>query len=464
MLYELFVGWRYLYAPRPTRLLLGLAVGLAVVAAAGALLFFTTPWRAAGAILLLSGVIGTAFAVMSMFSSAFTAISALGVALGVAILIWVLSVTSGFQEEFRRKVLGVNAHALVLKYGTDFAEYREVMRKAAAVPGVVAAAPFVFNEMMLARGSGLSGVLVKGIDPERAGSVLDLPQYLVQPITARRDRHALATLLRGRGIVIGRELARKLDAHVGDRVRLVSPLTSSDGAGWSPGHELPRARDFRVAGIFYSGFDEYDRRLVYVHLAQAQAFFDQGDVVTGVELKVADVFAARAVARRVSRALGADGPYRTVPWSELNSTLFTALQNQKLMLEVVIGFIVIVAAFNMLAALAVLVIRKTREIAILKALGMTSSGVARVFQGAGMIVWAVGTALGLSWGYLGGLLLRRYGFQLDARVYLLSELPVRMLPLEFVLTAVFALAVCLLATVYPAVRAARMDPVQGLRV
>jgi lipoprotein-releasing system permease protein len=248
MLYELFVGWRYLYAPRPTRLLLGLAVGLAVVAAAGALLFFTTPWRAAGAILLLSGVIGTAFAVMSMFSSAFTAISALGVALGVAILIWVLSVTSGFQDEFRRKVLGVNAHALVLKYGTDFAEYREVMRKAAAVPGVVAAAPFVFNEMMLARGSGLSGVLVKGIDPERAGSVLDLPQYLVQPITARRDRHALATLLRGRGIVIGRELARKLDAHVGDRVRLVSPLTSSDGAGWSPGHELPRARDFRVAG------------------------------------------------------------------------------------------------------------------------------------------------------------------------------------------------------------------------
>jgi lipoprotein-releasing system permease protein len=201
-----------------------------------------------------------------------------------------------------------------------------------------------------------------------------------------------------------------------------------------------------------------------VHLAQAQAFFDQGDVVTGVELKVADVFAARAVARRVSRALGADGPYRTVPWSELNSTLFTALQNQKLMLEIVIGFIVIVAAFNMLAALAVLVIRKTREIAILKALGMPSSGVARVFQGAGMIVWAVGTALGLSWGYLGGLLLRRYGFQLDARVYLLSELPVRMLPLEFVLTAVFALAVCLLATVYPAVRAARMDPVQGLRV
>jgi len=464
MLYELFVGWRYLYAPRPTRLLLGLAVGLALVATAGALLFFVTPWRAAGAILLLGGVIGTAFAVMSMFSSAFTAISALGVALGVAILIWVLSVTSGFQEEFRRKVLGVNAHALVLKYGTDFAEYREVMRKAAAVPGVVAAAPFVFNEMMLARGSGLSGVLVKGIDPERAGSVLDLPQYLVQPVTARRDRHALATLLRGRGIVIGRELARKLDARVGDRVRLVSPLTSSDGADWSPGHALPRARDLRVAGIFYSGFDEYDRRLVYLHLAQAQAFFDQGDVVTGVELKVADVFAAPAVARRVGRALGADGPYRTVPWSELNSTLFTALQNQKLMLEIVIGFIVIVAAFNMLAALAVLVIRKTREIAILKALGMTSSGVARVFQGAGMIVWAVGTALGLSWGYLGGLLLRRYGFQLDARVYLLSELPVRMLPLEFVLTAVFALAVCLLATVYPAVRAARMDPVQGLRV
>ncbi|MBK8479716.1 MAG: ABC transporter permease [Proteobacteria bacterium] len=464
MIYEFFVGWRYLYTPRPTRPLVALAVAFALLVAAGALLFFATPWQAAGAILLLCGVIGTAFAVMSMFFSAFTAISALGVALGVAILIWVLSVTSGFQQEFRRKVLGVNAHVLVLKYGTDFAEYRQVMQKAAAVPGVVAAAPFVFNEMMLARGNGLSGVLVKGIDPARAAGVLDLPQYLVQPAGVARDPHALQTLLTGRGIVIGRELARKLDASVGDRVRLVSPLTGSDGGNLSPGHELPRARDFRVAGIFYSGFDEYDRRLVYVHLAQAQAFFDQGDVVTGVELKVEDVFAAAGVARRIGRALGPDGPYRTVPWSELNSTLFTALQNQKLMLEIVIGFIVIVAAFNMLAALAVLVIRKTREIAILKSLGMTSTGVARVFQGAGLIVWAAGTTLGLSWGYLGGLLLRRYGFQLDPRVYLLSELPVRMVPLEFALTAVFALLVCLLATVYPAVRAARLDPVQGLRL
>ena len=463
MLYEFFVGWRYLYAPRRTRLLTVLGGGFALAAAVGALLFLATSWQAAGALLLLGGVIGAAFAVMLMFFSAFTAISALGVALGVAILIWVLSVTSGFQEAFRRKVLGVNAHVLVLKYGTDFAEYRRVMRQASTVPGVVAAAPFVFNEMMLARGSGLSGVLVKGIDPARAGRVLDLPQYLVQPKTALRDPHALATLLTERGIVIGRELARKLDARLGDRVRLVSPLTANDGGGWSPGRELPRARDFRVTGIFYSGFDEYDRRLVYVHLAQAQAFFDQGDVVTGVELKLADVFAARSVARRVARAVGTDGPFRTVPWSELNSTLFTALQNQKLMLEIVIGFIVVVAAFNMLAALAVLVIRKTREIAILKALGMTSSGVARVFQGAGVIVWLVGTGLGLSWGYLGGIVLRRYGFQLDPRVYLLSELPVRMLPLEFLMTAVFALAVCLLATVYPAVRAARLDPVRGLR-
>lgn len=471
MPYELFVGCRYLYAPRRS-LGLWILFGLAVCSTAtGLALFLLSPWPAAGAIGLLVGTVGLAFAALLMLFSTFTAISIMGLAIGVAILIWVLSVTSGFQDEFRRKVLGVNAHILVLKYGLDFAEYRDVMRKAESLPQVEATAPFVFHQMMLARGNRLSGVLVKGVDPDRVGRVLDLPRHIEQPPGAgkRPLRRLLTTAVNAEGeatgqptgIIIGRELARKLDAKLGDPVRLISPLSTLDPAGWSPG-ELPQSRDFRVTGIFYSGFDEYDRRLVYVHLRAAQAFFDQGDVVTGVEMKIREVFQAPRLSRQLTKVLGGP-PYRTVDWSELNQNLFTALNTQKLFLEIVIGSIVVVAAFNVLAALAVLVIRKTREISILKSLGTTSAGIARVFQSAGLLIWSVGTGLGLALGYLGGALLLRYGFPLDPKVYLISRLPVRMTPMEFVLTAAFALVVCLLATLYPAIRAARMNPVEGMR-
>ncbi|MCK5797601.1 MAG: ABC transporter permease [Deltaproteobacteria bacterium] len=468
--YELFVGWRYLYARRRSSATWVALIIFLLICGVGVGLFFATALKAIGAILLLIGGVGIATSILLMIFSTFTAISVVGLAIGVSILIWVLSVTSGFQQEFRQKVLGVNAHILVLKYGIDFSEYRKVMHQCEAVPGVVAAAPFVFNEMMLARGNRLSGVLVKGVDPLRVGKVLDLPKYIVSPKkTTAKD---LPRLLRSSvdakgggeapGVIIGRELARKLDAKVGDPVRLISPLSGLDAAGWSASSELPRSRDFRVAAIFFSGFDEYDKRLIYLHVRDAQGFFDQGDVVTGVEMKIKDVFRARPLAKEIAEVLGG-APYRTVDWSELNHNLFTALAIQKLFLEIVIGIIVVVAAFNVLAALAVLVIRKTREISVLKSLGMSSGGVARIFQSAGIIVWFVGTSLGLLWGYLGCLVLRKYGFPLDPKVYLIRELPVKMDPREFLITAGFALVVCILATLYPAIRAAKMNPVEGLR-
>jgi lipoprotein-releasing system permease protein len=330
----------------------------------------------------------------------------------------------------------------------------------------------VFNEMMVAKGQRLSGILVKGVDPDRVGRVLDLPSQIAEPrrIKASEMSELLVSstdakgrsLKRDAGIVIGRELAKKLDAQVGDQLRLISPLSGLDISGWSAGAEIPRSRDFRITGIFFSGFNEYDKRLVYVHMREVQNFLDQGDIVTGVDLKVRDVFQARRMARNIAAALGA-GKYRTIDWSELNHNLFTALAIQKVFLQLVIGLIVFVAAFNVLAALAMLVIRKTREVSILKSMGMSAAGVARIFQSTGIIVWALGTGLGLLWGYLGGLVLRRYGFPLDPKVYHISELPVRMDPWEFIATAGFALLVCVLATLYPAIRAARLDPVTGLR-
>ena len=473
MPYEFLVGWRYLYrrkrsAPLVRALIASIALGIG-----GTLLFFGTEWQAGAAVFMAIGAIGTAAFSLATVFTAFTTISMLGLAFGVATLIWVLAVTSGFYDEFRRKVLGVNAHVIVLKYGVDFSEYRQVIDTAEAVPGIVAAAPFAFNEMMIAKGNSLSGVLVKGVDPARVGRVLDLPTHikdavfgpestipqLLGPAGGGGGTHKVAVP----GVIIGRELADKLDARVGDPVRLISPLNNLDSLGWWAGQvELPRSRDFRVVAIFDSGFAEYDKRLVYVNLREAQAFFDQGDVVTGVELKIKNVFAAKQTAKRLSQALEG-GIYRTVDWGELNRNLFTALQTQKLVLQLLIGFMVIVAAFNVLAALAVLVIRKTREIAILKSMGMSASGIARVFESAGLVVWFVGTGIGLLWGYFGAIALRHYRFPLDPKVYLISELPVLLNPMEFVVTAFFALIVCIVATSYPAMRAARLDPVRGLR-
>jgi lipoprotein-releasing system permease protein len=472
MAYELFVGWRYLYKRRRSKGLLLAFVICALIFGAGIALFFSTPLKALGANLMLVGMLGMATTSMLSIFSTFTAVSIMGVSIGVSILIWVLSVTSGFQEEFRNKVLGVNAHILILKYGLDFTEYRKVMRTTEEMPEVVAAAPFVFNEMMIARGQRLSGVLVKGVDPERVGRVLDLPQHVAKPrriqskelprfLTPSEDAKG-SSLRAPPGIVIGQDLADKLDVKVGGMVRLISPLSGLDVAGWSAAGEIPRSRDFQVTAIFFSGFNEYDRRLVYVHLREAQAFMDQGDVVTGVDLKIHDVFGAKRLARRVVRKLGGS-PFRTIDWSELNHNLFTALSIQKLFLRIIIGFIVVVAAFNVLAALTVLVFRKTREISILKSMGMSSGGVARIFLTAGVVVWFVGTGLGLLWGYLGGLVLRRYGFPLDPKVYHISELPVRMEPIEFLITALLALMWCVLLTLYPSIRAARTNPVVGLR-
>ena len=474
MIYEFFISWRYLFRRNLSpALLIAFAISIAI-GALGGWLFFASGAKAAGAILMLLGIKGALLSGLLMIFRALTAISVFGLSLGVSILVWVLAVTSGFQSEFRTKVLGVNAHVLVLKYGIDFTEYREVMRKVEAHPGVVAAAPFLFNEMMLARGNRLSGVLVKGVDPRLVGRVLDLPSHLRAGAKAGVKPWPLPQLLapstdeRGRstgtlpGLIVGRALAEKLGAKVGDALRLISPLSGLDIAGWSAGAELPRSRDFRLTAIFDSGFAEYDKRLVYLHLREAQSFFDQGDAVTGVEMKIAEVFAAPRLARELKATLGGM-PYRTVDWGELNHTLFTALVWQKLVLQIVIGLTVVVAAFNVLAALAVLVIRKTREISILKSLGMSSVSVARLFQSAGILVWMVGTSLGLGMGYLGCAVLKEYGFPLDPKIYLISTLPVRMQAIEFVVTALFALVICLLATLYPAWRAARLDPVAGLR-
>lgn len=501
------------------------------------------------------------------------AVAVLGIALGVAVLCSVLAVTSGFQTAFREKVLGVNAHLLVLKYGWDFTEYREVIQRARATPGVVGASPFLINPMMITRGERIAGVLVKGIDPVLSRQVLDLHSYMEQgtidglrrpnatppaaPIDrsgsselrsladyvtrarsevqtlrslgSREDNDRIETMgipslppLRVRespqagdlprdslllpsgatpsferpageatpgeidpfatvgrqvireqevqaaarsnelpGALIGVTLARNLRLRVGDTVRIISPLTGADAAVVRHG-STPRSRDFRVTGIFNAGFDEYDSRLVYVDLWEAQRFFEQGDAATGVEIKVSDLDRAAAIGRRLERELGG-GPFHTMDWELLNRNLFTALRLQKLALAIVITIIIVVAAFNVVATLVMLVLDKRREVAILKAMGADEPRIQSIFLLQGMMIGGLGTALGLLVGGGVCLALMTWKFPLDSQVYLIRYVPVRPNLAEFLTTAVVSLVISLVASTIPAAWAARLTPLEGLR-
>ncbi|MBK9516953.1 MAG: ABC transporter permease [Anaeromyxobacter sp.] len=399
-----------------------------------------------------------------------TLISIGGVAIGVWALTVVLSVMSGFEADLKHKILGHNAHGMVMKYGqNDFTDWREAREKVRGVPGVVGATPFLYNEVMIAAGQNLTGAVVKGIDPATIGTVTDLPAAVEEgelawlseptrvPISPVRDAAAPPPAGPLPAIVIGRELARSLRVFVGDQVSVVSPFGDLGPAG-----PQPKSRLFRVAALFYSGMYEYDAKFAYLELAEAQRFFATGDAVTGLELKVKDVDAARGVLARVQAALGGY-PYRTKDWGELNRNLFSALQMEKLVMAVILGFIVLVASFIIVATLIMLVLEKTREIAVLKSMGAGVPGIMKIFVAEGLTIGAVGTFFGLVLGLGTCLLVDRVGIPLDPEVYYISNLPVLMDPGQFGLVALMSVALAFLATIYPATKAARLRPVDGLR-
>jgi lipoprotein-releasing system permease protein len=424
-----------------------------------------------------------------------TLISTGGVAIGVWALTVVLSVMSGFEADLKGKILGQNAQGVVLKYGqNDFTEWREAMKKVRLVPGVVAATPFLYNEVMLSSATGssqsITGAVVKGVEVATVGQVtswpkgveegnlqwLQNPAEITQPGAISAARRSLEPLLGpdrpappGRaareepakppmpGIVVGRELARSLKVYVGDTVNVVSPFGDLGPAG-----PQPKSRPFRVAAIFYSGMYEYDSKFAYLELREAQRFFGSGDSVTGLELRVKDVDSARVVMRRVLTAL--DGyPYRVKDWGEMNRNLFSALMMEKVVMAVILGFIVLVASFIIIATLIMLVLEKTKEIAVLKSMGAGLPSIMKIFVVEGLIIGAVGTAFGLILGYGTCLLVDKVGIPLDPEVYYINNLPVLVDPGQFALVALTAMALSYLATIYPATKAARLRPVDGLR-
>ena len=462
MRYELKIGWRYLYGGKHNRLMMALSGGAFLVSLGGLAILLTSSGSTLGVLMFVLGMISAAvFGLLSVFS-VFTSVSVLGVALGVAALTTVLAVTTGFEQQFRDKVLGVNAHVIVLKSQATFAEYRDVMETARQIDDdVIAVQPFIFAEMLVTRGKGqLSGVAIKGIDPTLVGGVLDLKKHMsegsVESLAAEPQPGVLPP------IIMGKELAHKLKAKVGDDVTVVVPLSNIDFDTWRAKSSAPRTRRFRVTGIFYSGFDEYDRRLMYTSLADTQELVGRGDQVMGVEMKVRDVDRAEEIADKLEDKLGGP-PYQVQDWYELNHNLFTALELQKFVLVVILTLIIIVAAVNMVSALTMMVTDKTREIAILKSMGATSTSLANVFQVVGVTIGGLGTLIGVGVGLATCYVVAGYGYHLDPKVYLIDRLPIEVRWWEVLLVAGITMVISVVATLVPASSAASLRPVDGLR-
>jgi lipoprotein-releasing system permease protein len=474
------------------------------------------------------------------FVSLGTTFATAGVALGVAALCLAVSVSGGFQSQFRDKILGVNAHVLVLKYSIDFREYRDVMKRVEAMPRVIAAAPFVINPTMMSHGGHTAtGVLLKGIDPERSSRVLDLPSQIVEgsleglrqpgahppkatprlelgttdpaptgkrsslleameaavaqrepspraldetasvPTDATPSGGFKSTLpdddilpaeldadpCQGDGILklpslaIGRALAHQLDASVGSCLLVTSPTIGLSIGGVA---KPPVGKRFRVIAIFEAGFDQYDAKLAYTDLYEAQVFYEYGDSVTGIETRIDDIDQSKNVVKAVEAELN-DGVYHVLDWMDLNRGLFTALVVQRIGVTVVLGLILIVAAFTVVATLVMIVLDKQKEIALLKAIGAPESDIVRIFLWQGLAIGTIGTALGMILGAAGCALLTRLPIDLDAKVYFISQLPVRVRLGEWAAIAVFSLVLSLVAAIVPARHAARTVPAEGLR-
>ena len=388
------------------------------------------------------------------FISLITLLSMVGVALGVCTLIVVLSVMNGAEQELTRKILGMSPQVMVFKAGQELERPGRVVAAARRDPRVVAAAPFVTGQVMLVSAAGASGAILRGLALPSGLKVLRLQDMMVQGRVRDLSSPGPDGLP---GVILGTALARRLGVQRGARVNLINPLGEETPVG-----RVPKSEPFWVAGVFRSGMYQYDSALCYVSLQAAQEFLGLGRAVSGVELAVADIYQAGEVAARLVARLGP--LYYARDWMSLNHSLFAALKLEKITMFVILILIVLVAAFGIVSSLVMLVMEKTRDIAILKAMGATAASVRRIFMLEGLIIGVCGTVAGV----LGGLglcaLLERYQFiRLPADVYALDTLPVEVEPLLVALVAVCAVVISLLATVYPAQAAARLEAAEALR-
>jgi len=404
-----------------------------------------------------------------VFVSIITFISIFGIFLGVAALIIVLAVMNGFETDLRTKILGIKSHIeLTADIGGSMRNYPKVQESITGIEGVVASTPFIYTQAMIRSGNSISGIVIRGLDTQSAFKVINLGkiregsiEYLnkIPQELSRKYSEQIG------GIVIGKEMARNMGIFLYDTITIISPVGISTPMGM-----MPRMKKFAVVGIFESGFYEYDSTLAYLSLRNCQDFLQMGDRVTGIDIKVDDIYKADSIARKIQNKLGF--PFWANNWMQMNKNLFSALKLEKRVMFIILSLIVLVAAFNIISALIMIVMEKSKDIAILKSMGATSRGIMKIFIYQGLIVGLIGTFLGCIAGLSVALNLQKislfvekiFHFKiLPGDVYYLSELPSQVNYGDVFVIIVGTLLVCFLSTIYPSLRASRLDPAEALR-
>ena len=414
----------------------------------------------------------------------FTALSIFSVYLGTAAPIIALSVMSGFENDLKTKIRSTKADVVIeMQDDRPFTEWQAVDAKLAGIPGMVGSMAYIESEVIVKHATNAAGmgVVMRGIQPGRAPQVLGIERTLKEgKVSYLEHPEQIPTGIGGRldardaadgdgtgegaaparvlpGILLGEELhLRILRVFLGSEVDVACPV-----CGVGPAGPMPKLKPFRVAGHFYTGMYEFDSKLVYVGLRDAQKFLNMDGEVTGIEIRTLTPEAAPAVAAEISRRLGPG--YLVRSWEELNSSLYAALRLEKLVMFIALCFIALVASFSIVANLIMMATEKAKEIAILKSMGARDGAIVRIFFGEGMYIGLVGMTIGITWGVLSCQLLERYGLPLPAEVYYIEKLPIVMRASEIAAVGLSALALCCLATVYPAMLASRIRPVSGLR-
>jgi len=414
------------------------------------------------------------------FTSIIGIISILGVIIGVMALNVVLSVMGGFEEELREKILGVSSHIVVLSYDGPMEGYQQVKDEVMDFPGVTGSSPFIYGQGMISSDRNVSGSVIRGIDPNTAGEVTSIEQAigngtyrknksekkLTDEELSEIGKEVLAKLNTetesGKPpVLIGKELAANLGVIQGDVISLVSPFGKLGPFG-----QTAKVKKFEVIGIFDYGMIEYDSSISYVNLKDAMDFFDMEDQVSGVEVKVEDIYSAKQMGMEISSILGF--PYYTRNWEEVNIRLFKALRLERIAVAIILGLIILVAALNIVSTLTMVVMEKGKDIAILRAMGATRTGILKIFVTEGMIIGTVGTLLGTALGFGICYMLKtsetiRKLIPFDNNVYPISDFPVKIEPFYFITVAFFSILICFIATLYPSFQASRKDPIEALR-
>ncbi len=385
------------------------------------------------------------------FISFITVISILGVILGVMTLIIVISVMNGFESQLRKKILGVNSDIVILKFGGNIKNFQPLIKKISKIKGINGVTPFIYKQAMLSSAGAVSGVVVRGVDLTYDQKVTIFSKSII------KGSSKCLKLKDTQCIILGKELANILGVGIGSKVNMVSPFGRMTPMGM-----IPKMKKFIVGGIFTTGMYDYDSSLAYISMKSAQNFFNMGKKITGLEVKINNIYKVKKIAKRIKIVLGY--PYWVRDWMEMNKNLFSALKLEQVTMFIILTLIIFVAAFNIASTLIMMVMEKNRDIAILKTIGAKSKDIMHIFIYEGIIIGVVGTIIGSILGILACLLLKKYKFiSLPKDVYYISTLPVEINMLKISIIIISSIFICFLATIYPAWQASRLKPSEILR-